>query len=130
MCIRDSSYPTAAIQRKLFKNETSRMTSRENWEKYINNVKDEFPNAPITIELLEFKFDETTKLIKSKIRLTSTQALFNSSITSTNALTIVVVEDSIKSNQTKYHSDGSPTEYIDNYVNNSVARQVLSLIHI
>ncbi len=119
-----NSYPTAAIQRKLFKNETSRMTSRENWEKYINNVKDEFPNAPITIELLEFKFDETTKLIKSKIRLTSTQALFNSSITSTNALTIVVVEDSIKSNQTKYHSDGSPTEYIDNYVNNSVARQV------
>lgn len=121
--LKTNGYPNAAIQRRQFAGEANRMTNRGAWEQYVTQVFDETPNAPVSIEVLSFSFDQSTRKLMAQIKCTSAQALPAPDANTSVNLSVMITEDSIKSTQTKYSLTGGPTVTIKNYNNNDVLRQ-------
>lgn len=96
-----TGYPSAGIQRWFFPGEKTQMTSRNAWETYINAVLQLQPNAPMALEVLEYKYNTSTKEVTAKVKATSAMAIPMTANTKFR-ITAVVVQDSIPSRQTEY----------------------------
>lgn len=117
-------FPNASIQRWLFPGEPYRMTNRGAWTTYVQNVFDQQPNQPYSINILEYSFDPQTGRVHAKLDIQRAQALIDDPNSTLN-LAAVVDEDSIK--VLNYQEDYNlPYPYfVSQYWEKNVVRQMV-----
>ncbi|HEY6171991.1 MAG TPA: kelch repeat-containing protein [Candidatus Kapabacteria bacterium] len=112
-------YPNASIQRWFFPGQAYQMTDRGTWANYTALVLEESPTAPVTINVLSYKFDKSTREVTAKIELQRAHAIINDE-TSTIRLTTVVKESGIIGPQVDYVNGNH-----DEYEHKDIVRQMV-----
>ncbi len=118
-------YPNATIQRWLFAGQSVRMldinSNPDNFKAYADTVLDRQPMAPASITITKAEYNPTTKKITGTVHI-KFDAAYALPAGSKIAMTVVAVQDSIVGEQTKYYSDGSPTDEFTDYVHRHAVR--------
>lgn len=113
-------YPNASFQRWLLPGQSAQMIDRGSFATAVDQVLTAQPNAPVKLEVVEYAYNAGTKNVTAKLKLTGAVAIpLNNIDLKINA---VVSQDSIVGDQTKYYSDGSPTDHFTDYLHRHVVR--------
>jgi hypothetical protein len=113
-------YPNAAIQRWLFPGEAYQMTNRGVWEQYAQNVLDQNPDAPVSINITTYTFDPATRKVHAVVELQRSLAMVNDASTTIH-LTTIVTEDHLFGQQEDYRL---PSPYWTDYTWDDIVRQI------
>ncbi len=114
------AYPNAAIQRWFFPSEAYQMTNRGVWPIYVQNVLDQAPDAPVSINIGTYTFDPKTRKVHAVVNLERSLAMTDDA-SSTIRLTTIVTEDGLAGQQEDYRL---PSPYWTDYVWDDIVRQV------
>lgn len=91
-------WPSAAINRTWFPGEPLLVLGSGDWPNAVSTFRAVQPNAPVTMELKEYKYDALSNRITAKLEFTTAQAMpWNSN--TTLRVTAVVTEDSLQYSQ-------------------------------
>ncbi len=112
-------YPNAAIQRWFFPGEAFQMTNRGSWANYVAQVLEETPTSPVTINVLSYKFDKTTRKVDAKLELQRAHAVIDDPTASVR-LTTIVKESGIIGPQVDYVNGNQ-----DEYEHKDIVRQMV-----
>lgn len=113
-------YPNAAIQRRMFPGEKFQMTNRGSWEQYVQDVKAETPDAPVSINIVSYSYDQSSGKVHAVVELERSLAMINDA-TSTIRLTTIITENGIAGQQEDYRL---PSPYWTDFVWDDIVRSI------
>jgi hypothetical protein len=111
-------YPNASIQRWMFPGESYQMTNRDKWPSYVQSVLDQTPHAPISLKVISYNYNPSTRQVTAKIELERSLAQIYDPSTSVH-LTAIVTESGLIYRQVDYVNGDHPE-----YIHNNTVRQM------